>query len=76
MARYVSQATFDAAVIELTEQQLARSHVTRRFGWKPEAVRVLRRGVCYVTVWTGFLSVELLFAEGLLVGVVPLNKRR
>ena len=69
MARYVDKASFDAAVTELTEQQRIRKDVTRRFGWKPEEVRVLKRGVCFVKVRGRFLSpVELLFSDGLLVG--------
>jgi hypothetical protein len=74
MAHYVNKSAFDAAVTELTEQQRVSKDVARRFGWKPEAVRVLKRGVCFVTVRGSFISpVEFLFADGLLVRV-PVKK--
>ena len=69
MARYVDKASFDAAVNELTQQERLRKGVTRQFGWKPEKVRILRRGVCLVTVRGRFSSpVEFLISDGLLVG--------
>ena len=72
MARCIDQALFDAANTELTEQERIRIEVARSFGWKPVAVRVLKRGVCFVTVRESFsCPVEFLFAEGLLVGVPP-----
>lgn len=72
MARCIDQALFDAAIKELQEQLRVRNDVKRTFGWKPEVVRILRRGVCLVTVRGSFsCAVEFLFAEGLLVGVPP-----
>lgn len=72
MARCIDKMLFDAAVTELNEQQRVCSDVARSFGWKPEAVRVLKRGVSLVTVRGSFsCAVEFLFAEGLLVGVPP-----
>jgi len=72
MARCIDKALFDAAVCELTEQRRVRNDVARAFGWKPEAVRVLRRGVYLVTVRGSYsCAVEFLVAEGLLVGVPP-----
>ena len=74
MARYVDKPIFDAAVAEMTEQRVRQS-VARCFGWKPEAVRFLRHGVCFVKVRASFrCSVEFLVAEGFLVGV-PAKKR-
>jgi len=61
---------------EGTEQQRARDHVKRVFGREPESVRPPKlcglRGVCFARVGFGTSnSVEVILADGLLIGIPP-----
>jgi hypothetical protein len=59
---------------EGNEQQRAREHVKRVFGWAPESIRPPKlcglKGVCFAKVQFGASTqVEFILANGLLIGI-------
>jgi hypothetical protein len=82
MARYVEQSTLDAAVAEAAERRRVRDQIARFFGWEVKSIRFSGQGParlkkCLVEVPIAFgRTVEVVFADGFLVGIPPKKANR